>query len=188
VRFRANYAVVYVGAQLGPADRSLGLDWAEQVGDETAAYEFEVPTDDTHEPFVGLQAFDVGSYDHEIEINGETLSGFDIPPNDGWQYWVDSLTGTSLHEGTNTIRIRRDPDADDAFAIGTVRIHWKEAVESEEDESVAETTSETDVSDVSEPDVSESGATESDTTEVDPEDTGEVVETNTAMFDDSGEE
>jgi hypothetical protein len=167
VRFRANYAVVYVGAQFGPEDRSLGLDWAEQVGDETAVYEFEVPTDDTHEPFVGLQAFDVGSYGHEIEINGETLSGFDIPPNEGWQYWVDSLTGASLRAGTNTIRIRRDPDADDAFAIGTVRIHWKEAIESEAD-------------------------TAADTAEASPEtaptDDGEVVETNTAMFDDADDE
>ena len=91
----------------------------------------------------------------------------DIPPNEGWQYWVDSLTGTSLHEGTNTIRIRRDPDADDAFAIGTVRIHWKEAIESEAD-------------------------TAADTAEASPEtaptDDGEVVETNTAMFDDADDE
>jgi hypothetical protein len=175
VRFRANYAVVYVGAQLGPEGRSLGLDWAEQVGDETAVYEFEVPTDDTHEPFVGLQAFDVGSYGHEIEINGETLSGFDIPPSDGWQYWVDSLTGAALHEGTNTIRIRRDRDADDTFAIGTVRIHWKEAVETEGGGSADESASETDV-DEERADSEEHAETE------------EVVETNTAMFDDSGDE
>jgi hypothetical protein len=170
VRFRANYAVVYVGAQLGPEDRSLGIDWAEQVGDETAVYEFEVPTDDTHEPFVGLQAFDVGSYTHEIEINGETLSGFDIPPNEGWQYWVDSLTGASLHEGTNTIRIRRDPEAEDVFAIGTVRIHWKEAIEPTDESaegSDADPEAETDVSE---------------------DDDEEVVETNTAMFDDSDDE
>jgi hypothetical protein len=171
VRFRANYAVVYVGAQFGPEDRSLGLDWAEQVGDETAVYEFEVPTDDTHEPFVGLQAFDVGSYGHEIEINGETLSGFDIPPNEGWQYWVDSLTGASLHEGTNTIRIRRDPDADDAFAIGTVRVHWKEAIASEGDAAEAEERADAEAS-----------------PETAPTDDGEVVETNTAMFDDADDE
>jgi hypothetical protein len=171
VRFRANYAVVYVGAQFGPEDRSLGLDWAEQVGDETAVYEFEVPTDDTHEPFVGLQAFDVGSYGHEIEINGETLSGFDIPPNEGWQYWVDSLTDTSLHAGTNTIRIRRDPDADDAFAIGTVRIHWKEAIASEGDAPEAEERADAEAS-----------------PETAPTDDGEVVETNTAMFDDADDE
>jgi hypothetical protein len=175
VRFRANYAVVYVGAQFGPEDRSLGLDWAEQVGDETAVYEFEVPTDDTHEPFVGLQAFDVGSYGHEIEINGETLSGFDIPPNEGWQYWVDSLTDTSLHAGTNTIRIRRDPDADDAFAIGTVRIHWKEAIASEGDTAA----------DASE---AEERADAEASPETAPTDDGEVVETNTAMFDDADDE
>jgi len=31
----------------------------------------------------GLQAFEVGTYGHEIVINDEPLSGFDIPPNDG---------------------------------------------------------------------------------------------------------
>jgi hypothetical protein len=169
VRFRANYAVVYVGAQLGPEDRSLGLDWADRVGDETAVYEFEVPTDDTREPYVGLQAFDVGSYGHEIEVNDATLSGFDIPPNEGWQYWVDSLTGASLREGTNTIRIRRDPDADDVFAVGTLRVHWKEAVDSGATDMAAEAAGET-VAD------GDDGARE------------EVVETNPAMFDDSGDE
>lgn len=173
MRFRANYAVVYVGAQFGPEDRSLGLDWAEQVGDETPVYEFEVPTDETHEPFVGLQAFDVGSYGHEIAVNGETLSGFDIPPNDGWQYWVDSLTGASLHAGTNTIQIRRDPDAEDAFAIGTMRIHWKEAIASEGDAAAGAA----DADPVAESDASE-----------DSDEDDAVVETNTAMFDDAGDE
>ena len=126
MRTHANYAAVYVGAQLSPDGHGLALDWAEHAGDRTDEYEFEVPTDDPREPFLGIQAFDVGEYGHDILLNGESLSGFDIPPNDGWQYWADSITGASLVEGTNAVALRRDADTDDAFAVGTVRIHWKE--------------------------------------------------------------
>ncbi|WP_152043204.1 DUF7383 domain-containing protein [Salinigranum salinum] len=123
---RANYATLYMGVQLAPEGRALDLDWATNVGDLTEAYEFEVPTDDAEDAYVGLQAFDVGDYGHEIVVNDEALTGFDIPPNDGWQYWMDTLTGVELHAGTNTVRIRRDADSRDAFAVGTVAIHWKE--------------------------------------------------------------
>jgi hypothetical protein len=118
-----------MGVQLAPEGRSLALDWATNVGDITERYEFEVPTDDARDAYVGLQAFDVGDYGHEIEVNGTPLTGFDIPPNEGWQYWVDTLTGIDLQAGTNTVRIRRDPDSRDAFAVGTVTIHWKEPVD-----------------------------------------------------------
>jgi hypothetical protein len=123
---RANYATVYVGAQLAPAERKLDLDWTTDAADETAPHEFEVPTADATDPYVGIQAFDVGSYGHEILVNGEPLSGFDIPPNEGWQYWVDTLTGVDLREGTNEVRVARDTSTRDAFAVGTVTIHWKE--------------------------------------------------------------
>jgi hypothetical protein len=126
VSHRANYATLYMGVQLAPEGRALDLDWATNVGDLTEAYEFEVPTDDAEDAYVGLQAFDVGDYGHEIEVNDEALTGFDIPPNEGWQYWMDTLTGVELHAGTNTVRIRRDADSRDAFAVGTVAIHWKE--------------------------------------------------------------
>ncbi|MFC6724750.1 hypothetical protein ACFQE1_10270 [Halobium palmae] len=123
---RANYATVYVGAQLAPDGRQLDLDWATDAGDETQAFEFEVPTADPQDPLVGIQAFDVGEYGHEIVVNGGSLSGFDVPPNDGWQYWVDTVTGASLREGTNTVRIARDAESTDAFAVGTLTIQWKE--------------------------------------------------------------
>ncbi|MFC4358033.1 hypothetical protein ACFO0N_08750 [Halobium salinum] len=126
---RANYVTVYVGAQLAPADGQLDLDWATDAGDETDAFEFEVPVADPQEPLVGIQAFDVGEYGHEILVNGESLSGFDVPPNEGWQYWVDTVTGASLREGTNTVKIARDTDSDDAFAVGTLTLQWKESVE-----------------------------------------------------------
>ncbi|MFB6103228.1 MAG: hypothetical protein ABEJ73_11780 [Haloplanus sp.] len=124
---RANYATIYVGAQLAPERRELDLDWADNVGDETQAHTFDVPTDDATDGYVGIQAFDVGAYGHDILINDEPMSGFDIPPNDGWQYWVDTFGGAvALTEGTNHLRIVRDADSTDAFAVGTVTVHWKE--------------------------------------------------------------
>lgn len=126
---RANYASVYIGAQLAPADRTLDLDWTTNAGDATAEFTFTVPTDNPTDAYVGLQAFDVAEYGHEILINDSPLSGFDIPPNEGWQYWVDTIVGAALQEGANTIRFRRDTDTDDAFAVGTVMVHWKEPVE-----------------------------------------------------------
>jgi hypothetical protein len=125
VSFRANYTTVYVGAQLAPEEHSLDLDWATDAGDGTEAFEFEVSTAEPHDPLIGLQAFDVGEFGHEILVNDESLSGFDIPPNEGWQYWVDTVTGASLQEGTNTVRITRDVETDDAFAVGTLTVHWR---------------------------------------------------------------
>ena len=122
----ANYATIYVGAQLSSDARTLDLDWADDAGDRTDVYEFEVPTADATEAFLGIQAFDVGEYGHELLLNGEALSGFDVPPGDGWQYWADSITGATLVEGTNTLEIARDTDTGDAFAVGTVRVHWKQ--------------------------------------------------------------
>lgn len=126
---RANYETLFVGSHLHPPGQSLDVEWADDCGDETEQFEFEVPTADPREPYIGIQAFDVGEYGHEIRINGESLSGFDIPPNDGWQYWVDTITGAELVGGTNTLRFVRDAEGDDAFAVGTVTIHWKELVE-----------------------------------------------------------
>ncbi|MFB6256938.1 MAG: hypothetical protein ABEH58_09490 [Haloplanus sp.] len=127
VSLRANYATIYVGAQLAPEARKLDLDWADDVGNETAALEFEVPATEATDGYVGIQAFDVDEYGHEILINGDSMSGFDIPPSEGWQYWVETLgDDVSLSEGVNTVRIVRDEETTDAFAVGTVTIHWKE--------------------------------------------------------------
>lgn len=118
---------MYVGAQLAPETGELDLDWADNVGDETEVYEFEVPTAEATDGYVGIQAFDVGEYGHEIIVNGDPMSGFDVPPNDGWQYWVDTFgDAVSLVDGTNRLRVVRDDDTSDAFAVGTVTVHWKE--------------------------------------------------------------
>lgn len=123
---RANYATVYVGALLAPDGQTLNLDWATNAGNETGPYEFTVPAARPTDAYLGIQAFDVSEYGHEILINDTPLGGFDLPPNEGWQYWVDTITGASLREGTNTLRFLRDTDTRDAFAIGTVTVHWKE--------------------------------------------------------------
>lgn len=128
MRTHANYALVYLGDHLGPDRDALALDWADFVGDRTEAYEFTVSTDEVSDCHLSLQAYDVGEYGHEVLINGESLSGFDIPPAEGWQYWMDSLSDRRLQAGTNTVRIRRDTTGEDNFAVGNVKIHWKEPV------------------------------------------------------------
>ena len=128
MRTHANYALCYLGTHLGPERDGLDLDWATFVGDRTETYEFTVPTDDAVDCHLSLQAYDVGEYGHEVLINGESLSGFDIPPAEGWQYWMDSLSDHRLREGTNTVRIVRDTSGTDNFAVGNVKIHWKEPV------------------------------------------------------------
>jgi hypothetical protein len=125
---RATYATVNLAAQLAPEGTELALDWADDAGDRTDDYEFEISTGDPREAYLEIQAFDVADYGHEVLVNGEPLSGFDIPPNDGWQLWTDTISGVELREGTNVLAIARDTDTDDAFAVGTVRVHWKEPV------------------------------------------------------------
>ena len=132
MQFRANYATVDVGAHFGPEGRKLDLEWADDAGDGTDPFEFEVSAADTRDAYVGLQAFDVGQYGHEILVNDRPLGGFDIPPNQGWQYWVDTLSEVELRRGTNTVAIVRDTDTRDAFAVGTLTVHWREPVESTE--------------------------------------------------------
>ncbi|WP_128476606.1 DUF7383 domain-containing protein [Halorussus pelagicus] len=127
--YRANYALVNVSAALGPDEGVLDVPWAEYVGDATAEAEFTVPTDRAAEPYVGLQAFRVGEYGHELRINGDSLGGFDVPPADGWQYWEDAIIETELVEGANSLRVVRDDDTDDSFAVNNVTIHWREPVE-----------------------------------------------------------
>jgi hypothetical protein len=126
---RANYAVVPFQCHLGQNEEELSVEWAKFVGNESPELEFEVPTDDPTEAYVEVQAYDVGEYGHEIVVNDGALSGFDLPPADGWQYWMDTMTGTKLVEGTNTIRVTRDVSTPDAFAIGSIVVHWKEPVE-----------------------------------------------------------
>ena len=123
---RANYALVTFMEHLGEAESRLDDDWAEFVGDETTEATFEVPTDDATDAYLQLQAYDVSTYGHDIVLNGESMSGFDIPPAQGWQSWMDAITGAALREGENTIRFVREEGSTDSFVVGTVVINWKE--------------------------------------------------------------
>ncbi len=128
-RYRANYAVLSVLEQLGPTDDGLDVPWADFAGNRSSKQEFVVPTDDPIDPYLEIQVFDVGTFGHEIMIDGEPLTGFDMPPGEGWQYWMDTITDRTLIAGDNTLQIRRDKSTDDSFAVGTVVVNWKEPVD-----------------------------------------------------------
>ena len=125
---RANYALVTVLEQLGPSADALDVPWAEFAGDSSEVYEFDVPAGST-DAYLEIQAYDVGTFGHEIVLNGQPLSGFDVPPAEGWQYWMDVVTEQELQTGRNTLQIRRDTSSRDAFAVGNVVVNWKEPVE-----------------------------------------------------------
>jgi hypothetical protein len=126
---RANYATCTFQQHLGPSADSLDVPWAEFVGDRTDKLTFEVPVADPVDPYVEMQVYDVSDYDHEMLVNGEALSGFDIATGTGWQYWMDTVVPARLHEGENTLQFRRNADGTDAFVVGTAIVHWKEPTE-----------------------------------------------------------
>lgn len=126
-RTRANYALLDVMEHLGPDEEGLDVPWATFAGNRTAEQSFAVPAEPS-EAYFALQAFDVGEYGHEVLVNGDPVSGFDLPPSPGWQYWMDAITGAELVEGENTLRVVRDRDTADGFVVGTVAVHWKEPV------------------------------------------------------------
>jgi hypothetical protein len=128
-RMRANYALLDFREHLGSDPDALDVPWAEFVGEESSTREFEVPTAAAADPYVELQGYDVASYGHEIRVNDRSVPGFDVPPSNGWQYWMDSLAGIDLQAGTNTLAIHRDVDSADEFVVGSVVVHWREPVE-----------------------------------------------------------
>ncbi|MFQ3318633.1 MAG: hypothetical protein ACI8UR_000504 [Natronomonas sp.] len=125
---RANYALCHFGEQLGPDESALEVPWATFVGDETTTMTFEIPAAPT-EPYLEVQAYEVGGFGHEIRINGTDISGFDIPPNEGWQYWMDAVTDAELTAGENTVQVVREAGSRDSFVVGNVVINWKEPVD-----------------------------------------------------------
>jgi hypothetical protein len=126
---RANYALCQFQQHLGPSADSLDVPWAEYTGDSTDPVSFDLPTSSPADPYVQMQVFEVEDFDHEIAVNGEPLSGFDIAPGKGWQLWMDTIAPERLHLGENTIQFRRDIDSKDAFVVGTVTVHWTEPIE-----------------------------------------------------------
>lgn len=123
---RANYALINVQEHLGVDADALSVPWAEFVGNRSTEYTFTVPNGPVVDPYIEFQIFDIGAYGHEILVNGDALSGFDIPPASGWQYWMDTVTGANIVEGQNTLRFARDSSTDDDFVVGSVTVHWRE--------------------------------------------------------------
>ncbi|WP_276273791.1 DUF7383 domain-containing protein [Haloarcula litorea] len=126
---RANYARCQFLQHLGPDADSLAVPWAEFTGDRTDPVAFEVPTATPTDPYVEVQVYDVGDYDHDILLNGRALSGFDLPPAEGWQYWMDAVADTHLQGGENTLAFERADTGEDAFVVGVAVVNWKEPVE-----------------------------------------------------------
>lgn len=118
----ANYALLPVFEQLGPSRDDLDVERAEFAGDRSSQQTFTVPGTDPVDAYLELQLYDVGEYGHEIVLNGEPLAGFDLPPVNGWQYWMDGVGELTLQE-SNTLRIHRN--GDDSFAVGNVVVHWR---------------------------------------------------------------
>ena len=126
---RATYARCPVQQHLGPDADSLDVPWAEFSGDRSDPVPFSVPTADPVEPYVEMQVYDVAAFSHEILLNGTALTGFDIAPGDGWQYWMDTIDATYMNPGETTLQFARDTATDDAFVVGTATVHWKEPVD-----------------------------------------------------------
>ena len=121
----ADYATVSVQELLADDETALDLPWASFVGNRGDGHTFSLPAAAPVDPYLEIQAFDVSEYGHEIVLNGESLSGFDIPPAAGWQYWMDTIPESPLRTGDNTLRFERDATTSDAFAIGSVIVHWR---------------------------------------------------------------
>ena len=125
---RATHAIIDFGELLAPHEEALDVPWAEFVGDTSSEASFTVDASDAEDGYLQIQAYDVGEFGHDVCLNGESLSGFDLPPNDGWQCWVDAVTGSDLQEGENTLQFRRDDESRDAFVVGSVVVNWTEPI------------------------------------------------------------
>ncbi|WP_336001014.1 DUF7383 domain-containing protein [Halorientalis halophila] len=125
-RYRADYRLLNVREHLGEKPEALDVPWAEFAGDESTTQTFRVPTDDVIDPYLELQVYGVDAYGHDVVINDQSLSGFDLPPCEGWQYWMVRVSVPALRQGENSLCVRRDPDTHDEFVVGTVTVNWRE--------------------------------------------------------------
>jgi hypothetical protein len=79
------------------------------------------------EGYLLVTARSVDSQNHEISINGQNMSGFDIPlppgNSDAWLTYMDRIGGNVLHGGLNQIRITRM--ANDDFVVKDLVVHWR---------------------------------------------------------------
>ena len=82
-----------------------------------------------------IQHFDVEVSGHQILINNRNLPSFDIPQhkdaNNQWFVWMDRIPPGFMHQGENSITIRRRncdtrPETCEGFRVANVAIHWRE--------------------------------------------------------------
>lgn len=82
----------------------------------------QAPIDDA---YLLITAHNVSHQSHEIRINNQPLSGWDIPiHNPGWQTWMDRIQPGILKTGMNSITIVRS--ADDDFTVKDIVVNWRE--------------------------------------------------------------
>jgi hypothetical protein len=81
------------------------------------------------EGYLLITVRNVDSDNHRIQINGQDLSGFDIPVAPGnsstWFTYMDRIQPDVLHGGTNNIQITKV--GQDGFSVKDLVIHWREA-------------------------------------------------------------
>lgn len=124
---RSDFVAIYFGEHLGDNANDLNVPWATFVGNQTTVKNFYISDQPAGNAYLMLQAYDVHQTGHRILINGQNLSGFDIPRETGsWQTWMDVIDSGLLRFGNNTIQIQRDADTGDNFVVGNVVIHWRE--------------------------------------------------------------
>lgn len=78
--------------------------------------------------FLLITVRSVDSASHTIQINGQNLSGFDIPlppaNSDAWLTYMDRIQPNVLHVGTNNIQITRV--GNDDFVVKDLVVNWRE--------------------------------------------------------------
>ena len=106
------------------------FNWIPFTHDFTAlspsfAVDFPIEGEPIDDGYLLITAHNVSWQTHQIYVNGQELSGWDIPiHNPGWQTWMDRIPSGLLHTGTNSIMVVRA--ADDDFTTKDIIVHWRE--------------------------------------------------------------
>ena len=89
----------------------------------------QFPIEGTADPiddgYLLITAHNVSNQSHQISINSQQLSGFDLPIHDpGWMTWMDRIQPGVLKAGMNTLTIVRT--FNDDFHVKDIVVHWRE--------------------------------------------------------------
>ena len=87
--------------------------------------DFPIEGDPIDDGYLLITAHNVSWQTHQIYINNQELSGWDIPiHSSGWQTWMDRIPSGVLHTGINSIMVVRA--AGDDFTTKDIVVHWRE--------------------------------------------------------------